>query len=62
MSGTLSSLKMLNPSFGGTDPIYAILNSNFMQRCGKLKLGYEYLGEHSVKNIAKPVRVYRRQH
>jgi TolB-like protein/class 3 adenylate cyclase/Tfp pilus assembly protein PilF len=25
----------------------------------KLKFGYEYLGEHSVKNIADPVRVYR---
>jgi len=25
----------------------------------KLKLGYEYLGEQSVKNIAKPIRVYR---
>ena len=25
----------------------------------KLPLGYEYLGEHSVKNIAEPVRVYR---
>jgi len=25
----------------------------------KLNLGYEYLGEHSVKNIAEPVRVYR---
>jgi adenylate cyclase len=25
----------------------------------KLSLGYEYLGEHQVKNIAKPVRVYR---
>jgi adenylate cyclase len=25
----------------------------------KLKLGYEYLGEHSVKNITEPVRVYR---
>jgi adenylate cyclase len=25
----------------------------------KLKLGYEYLGEHRVKNIAEPVRVYR---
>jgi class 3 adenylate cyclase len=24
----------------------------------KLELGYEYLGEHSVKNIAEPVRVY----
>ena len=25
----------------------------------KLKLGYEFLGEHSVKNIAEPVRVYK---
>ena len=25
----------------------------------KLELGYEYLGEHSVKNITDPVRVYR---
>lgn len=25
----------------------------------KLALGYEYLGEHSVKNISEPVRVYR---
>jgi adenylate cyclase len=25
----------------------------------KLKLGYEYLGEHTVKNIAEPVRAYR---
>jgi len=25
----------------------------------KLELGYEYLGEHIVKNIAEPVRVYR---
>ena len=25
----------------------------------KLELGYEYFGEHSVKNIAEPVRVYR---
>jgi len=25
----------------------------------KLDLGYKYLGEHSVKNITKPVRVYR---
>jgi adenylate cyclase len=25
----------------------------------KLALGYEYLGEHTVKNIAKPVKVYR---
>ncbi len=27
----------------------------------KLDLGYEYLGEHSVKNISEPVRVYRVQ-
>ncbi|MBW2240332.1 MAG: hypothetical protein JRE61_06520 [Deltaproteobacteria bacterium] len=25
----------------------------------KSYLGYKYLGEHSVKNIAEPVRVYR---
>ena len=25
----------------------------------KLPLGYEYLGEHSVKNIEEPIRVYR---
>ena len=25
----------------------------------KLKLGYEFLGEHNVKNIAEPVRVYK---
>ena len=25
----------------------------------KLSLGYEYLGEHTVKNIEKPIRVYR---
>ena len=25
----------------------------------KLEIGYEYLGEHSVKNITEPVRVYR---
>jgi adenylate cyclase len=25
----------------------------------KLEVGYEYLGEHSVKNIAEPVKVYR---
>ena len=25
----------------------------------KLELGYEYLGEHSVKNISEPVRVYK---
>jgi TolB-like protein/class 3 adenylate cyclase/predicted Zn-dependent protease len=26
---------------------------------GKLKLGYEYLGEHSVKDTSKPVHIYR---
>jgi adenylate cyclase len=26
---------------------------------GKLSLGYDYLGEHAVKNITRPVRVYR---
>jgi adenylate cyclase len=31
----------------------------FDQVKNKLKLGYEYLGEHSVKNIAEPVRVYK---
>lgn len=29
------------------------------QVAGKLALGYEFLGEHSMKNIAQPVRVYR---
>ena len=31
----------------------------FDQVENKLRLGYEYLGEQTVKNIAKPVRVYR---
>jgi adenylate cyclase len=31
----------------------------FDQVRNKLKLGYEYIGEHSVKNIAQAVRVYR---
>jgi len=31
----------------------------FDQVKNKLKLGYEYLGEHSIKNIAEPVRVYK---
>jgi hypothetical protein len=35
---TLSSLKMINPAFGGTDPIYTVLNSNFMQRQGEFRL------------------------
>jgi hypothetical protein len=37
MFNTLSSLKILNPAFGGTDPIYAVLNSNFIHRWGYLE-------------------------
>jgi adenylate cyclase len=33
--------------------------SAYEQIGNKLDLGYEYLGEHDVKNIAEPVRVYR---
>jgi adenylate cyclase len=36
-----------------------ISRTAFDQVKEKLKLGYQYLGEHSVKNIAEPVRVYR---
>jgi adenylate cyclase len=36
-----------------------ISRTAFGQVKNKLKLGYEYLGEHSVKNISEPVRVYR---
>ena len=36
-----------------------ISHTAFDQVKGKLDLGYQYLGEHSVKNIAEPVRVYR---
>jgi adenylate cyclase len=36
-----------------------ISGSAFEQVKNKLELGYEYLGEHSVKNIAEPVRVYK---
>jgi adenylate cyclase len=36
-----------------------ISGSAFEQVKNKLKLGYEYLGEHSAKNIVEPVRVYR---
>jgi len=36
-----------------------ITRSAYDQVKNKLSLGYEYLGEHSVKNIAEPVRVYR---
>ncbi|MFW2365667.1 MAG: adenylate/guanylate cyclase domain-containing protein, partial [Desulforhopalus sp.] len=38
-----------------------ITRSVYDQVKKKLKLGYEYLGEHTVKNIAEPVRVYRVQ-
>jgi adenylate cyclase len=36
-----------------------ISRTAFDQVKNKLNLGYENLGEHSVKNIAEPVRVYR---
>jgi adenylate cyclase len=38
-----------------------ISGSAYEQIENKLPLKYEYLGEHDVKNIAKPVRVYRAQ-
>jgi adenylate cyclase len=38
-----------------------ISESTYQQIENKLPLKYEYLGEHEVKNIAKPVRVYRAQ-
>ncbi len=36
-----------------------VSRSAYDQVKDKLTLGYEYLGEHSVKNIAEPVRVYK---
>ena len=36
-----------------------ISGTAFDQVKNKLDVGYQYLGEHSVKNIAEPVRVYR---
>ena len=36
-----------------------ISRSAYGQVKNKLNFGYEYLGEHSVKNIAEPVQVYR---
>jgi adenylate cyclase len=36
-----------------------ISGSAFEQIENKLALGYQYMGEHKVKNIAKPVKVYR---
>jgi TolB-like protein/class 3 adenylate cyclase len=38
-----------------------ISGSAYEQIKNKLALGYEYLGEHKVKNIAEPVRVYKAQ-
>src|SRR5512137_323606 len=38
-----------------------ISESAYQQIENKLPLRYEYLGEHEVKNIVKPVRVYRAQ-
>jgi adenylate cyclase len=38
-----------------------ISESAYQQIENKLPLRYDYLGEHKVKNIAKPVRVYRAQ-
>jgi adenylate cyclase len=37
----------------------SISGSAYEQIENKLTFGYEYLGEHTVKNIKKPVRVYR---
>jgi TolB-like protein/class 3 adenylate cyclase len=37
----------------------ALARSVFGQVKKQLDLGYEYLGEHEVKNIAEPIRVYR---
>jgi adenylate cyclase len=36
-----------------------ISGSGFEQVRNKLQLGYQYLGEHTVKNIVHPVKVYR---
>jgi TolB-like protein/class 3 adenylate cyclase/Tfp pilus assembly protein PilF len=36
-----------------------ISRTTYDQVKNKLELGYEYLGEHSVKNISEPVHVYR---
>jgi len=36
-----------------------VSGSAYEQIENKLALGYEYLGEHTVKNITKPVRVYK---
>jgi adenylate cyclase len=36
-----------------------LTGSAYDQVEGKLPFGYDYLGEHAVKNIARPIRVYR---
>jgi adenylate cyclase len=36
-----------------------ISGSAYEQIENKLALGYEYIGEHTIKNIVKPIRVYR---
>jgi adenylate cyclase len=36
-----------------------ISGSAYEQIENKLALGYEYIGEHTVKNIVKPIRIYR---
>ena len=36
-----------------------ISGSAYEQIENKLALGYDYIGEHTVKNIVKPIRVYR---
>ncbi len=42
------------------DPGGVCISRNAYDHVGnKLRLGYEYLGEHKVKNIEKPVRVYK---
>ncbi|MBW2305999.1 MAG: adenylate/guanylate cyclase domain-containing protein [Deltaproteobacteria bacterium] len=38
-----------------------ISGTSYDQIENKLSLGYEYLGEHALKNIANPIRVYRVQ-
>ena len=38
-----------------------ISRNSYEQIKGKLKIGYEYLGEHTLKNIGEPVGVYRVQ-
>jgi len=49
-----SRIEGLTPAGG-----ICISRTAYDQVKNKLKLGYEYLGEHAVKNIAEPVRVYR---